>query len=63
MDGGAWQASLWGRKESDMTEWLSHTHTISPIGFASGLPVAFSCHIASVSFHPEQCLRLSLSLC
>jgi len=25
MGRGAWQATVWGHKESDMIEWLSHT--------------------------------------
>ena len=28
MDKGAWQASLWGCKGSDMAEQLTHTHTL-----------------------------------
>ena len=31
MDRGAWWASLWSRKELDMTEATSHMHTL-PFG-------------------------------
>ena len=35
MDRGAWQASLWGHKESDTTEQLSTQHT--PVNSTCGL--------------------------
>ena len=31
MDRGAWQASPWGCKQSDMTEQTKHTHTLTLI--------------------------------
>ena len=42
-DRGAWRASLWGCKESDMTEQLHFHFSLSYIGEGNGSPLQCSC--------------------